>query len=252
MTLKRLERAPLLHHSVQQALKEYVVHSDLRPGDPLPSEGELARQMGVSRTSVREAVKGLETLGILESRRGIGVFVREFSFDPLVEALPYGLMADTRSIAELLDVRCTLEVALVDRAIALRTPEQVAELRATLERFRAQAEQREPLGVEDRAFHQQLFMNLENRVLVGLIDVFWRSYARAAEHIDLVNVDPMATYRDHVAVFDAFVAGDADATRQTLDHHYDGIRELLAARGGGAQDEPERSTPNASPIPSPR
>jgi DNA-binding FadR family transcriptional regulator len=251
VTLKRLERAPLLHHTVQEALKEYVVRSGLKSGDALPSEAELARQLGVSRTSVREAVKALETIGILESRRGSGVFVGEFSFDPLVESLPYGLMGDTRSIAELLDVRCTLEVALVDRAIALRSPEQVEALRGTLARFRALAERREPLGTEDRAFHQQLFMNLENRVLVGLIDVFWRSYTRAAQHIDLVNVDPMATYRDHVAVFDAFVAGDADATRRTLDHHYHGIRELLAARGGGAQDEPTRSTSTASPEPRP-
>jgi len=251
LTLKRLERAPLLHHSVQEALKEYVVLRGLKSGDPLPSEAELARQLGVSRTSVREAVKALETIGILESRRGSGVFVGEFSFDPLVESLPYGLMGDTGSIAELLDVRCTLEVALVDRAIALRSPEQVEALRGTLERFRALAERGEPLGIEDRAFHQQLFLNLENRVLVGLIDVFWRSYTRAAQHIDLVNVDPMATYHDHVAVFDAFVAGDADATRHTLDHHYYGIRELLAARRGGTQDEPTRSTSTASPEPRP-
>ena len=234
MTLKRLERAPLLHQSVQEALKDYVVRTGLRPGDPLPSEGELARQLGVSRNSVREAVKGLETLGLLTSRRGSGVFVGAFSLDPLVEALPYGLMADTAAIAELLDVRCTLEVALVDRAIALRTPEQLATLRATLTRFEALAQAGEPLGIEDRAFHQQLFMNLENRVLVGLIDVFWRSYARAAQHIDLVNVDPIATHRDHVAIFDAFVSGDADATRRTLDHHYHGIRALLATRRGGA------------------
>lgn len=233
MTLKRLERAPLLHHSVQEALKEYVAENDFKPGDALPSEAELGRRLGVSRSSVREAVKALETIGILESRRGSGVFVAEFSFDPLVESLPYGLMADSRSIAELLDVRCTLEVALVDRAIAVRTPGQEAQLRETLDRFRALAEVGAPLGVEDRRFHQLMFMNLDNRVLIGLIDVFWRSYTRASQRIDLENADPMSTYRDHVAVFEAFVAGDAAATRRTLDHHYHGIRRLLAAQGGG-------------------
>jgi len=232
-TLKPLQRAPLLHQSVQEALKQYVVQNGFKAGDPLPSETELARQLGVSRTSVREAVKALETIGILESRRGSGVYVGSFSFDPLVEALPYGLMPDSGAIAELLDVRCTLEVALVERAIARRSPEQLAALRENLERFRARAEAGGPLDAEDREFHQLLAMNLGNRVLSGLIDVFWRSYHEATRHIDLVNTAPLDTYLDHVAVFDAFASGDVEATKATLDRHYDGIRSLLDRQRGG-------------------
>jgi DNA-binding FadR family transcriptional regulator len=234
-SLTPLKRAPLLHHSVQEALKDYVVQNGFKSGDALPAEAELARQLGVSRTSVREAVKALETIGILESRRGSGVYVGSFSFDPLVESLPYGLMADTGAIAELLDVRCTLEVALVERAIARRTPEQLDALRANLERFRIVAEGGEALDAVDREFHQLLAMNLGNRVLSGLIDVFWRSYHRATQRIDLVNTAPVDTYRDHVAVFDAFASGDAEATKATLDRHYDGIRSLLDRQKGGAE-----------------
>jgi DNA-binding FadR family transcriptional regulator len=234
MTLRRLERAPLLHHSVQDALKAYVSENGLRPGDPLPAEAELARQLGVSRSSVREAVKALETIGIFESRRGSGLFVGNFSFDPLVESLPYGLMVDTMAISDLLDVRCTLELALVERTIARRTPEQLAELQGVLERFKAAAEAGGPLDVPDRAFHQHLAENLGNRVLMGLIDVFWRTYHRASQRIDLVNSAPMDTYHDHVAIFNAFVAGDVEATKATIDRHYDGIRTLLAGRGRGA------------------
>lgn len=233
-SLSPLKRAPLLHHSVQAALKDFVVQNGFKPGDALPSEGELARQLGVSRTSVREAVKALETIGILESRRGSGVYVGSFSFDPLVEALPYGLMPDTHAIVELLDVRCTLEVALVERAIAHRTPDQLTALRDNLDRFQARAEAGEPLDVEDREFHQLLVVNLGNRVLTGLIDVFWRTYHRATQHIDLVNTAPLDTYRDHVAVFEAFEAGDVEAAKATLDRHYDGIRSLLDRQTGGA------------------
>jgi len=234
MTLRRLKRAPLLHHSVQDALKAYVTENGLRPGDPLPAESELARQLGVSRSSVREAVKALETIGIFESRRGSGLFVGTFSFDPLVESLPYGLMVDTLAIADLLDVRCTLELALAERAIARRTPEQLVALQGVLGRFEAAAAAGGPLDGPDRAFHQHLAENLGNRVLMGLIDVFWRTYHHASQRIDLVNVAPMNTYRDHVAIFDAFVAGDIQVTKATIDHHYNGIRTLLAERGRGA------------------
>jgi len=233
-TLKRLQRAPLLHHTVQDALKDYVVRNGFKPGDALPSESELGRQLGVSRTSVREAVKALETIGILESRRGSGVYVGNFSFDPLVESLPYGLMLDTHSIAELLDVRCTLEVALVERAIARRSADQLDELATNLERFRLAAEAGGPLDGPDREFHQLLVGNLGNRVLESLIDVFWRTYHRASQQIDLVNATPLDTYRDHVAIYEAFRAGDVAATKATIDRHYDGIRTLLAQLEGRA------------------
>ncbi len=234
-TLKRLERAPLLHHSVQEALKEYVVRSGFKPGDALPSESELGRQLGVSRTSVREAVKALETLGILESRRGSGIYVGAFSFDTLLETLPYGLMIDSEAMEELLDVRCTLEVALAERIIERRTDDQLTDLRANLDRFAAAAEAGGPLDGPDREFHRLLARNLDNRVLIGLIDVFWRTYHRAAQSIDLVNVDPVATYRDHVAIFEAIASGDVAAAKVTIDRHFDGIRTLLAQQGGGGQ-----------------
>jgi DNA-binding FadR family transcriptional regulator len=233
MTLRRLERAPLLHQSVQDALKQYIVERRLRPGDPLPAEAEFARRLGVSRSSVREAVKALETIGIVESRRGSGVYVAAFSFDPLLESLPYGLMIDSQAIADLLDLRCTLEVALAERAIARRTPDQLADLEATLREFRSAAEAGASLEEADRQFHQVLARNLGNRVLVSLIDIFWRSFQRAAQSINLVNVDPLATYRDHVAIFESFAAGDVAATKVDIDRHFDGIRRLLRQQEGG-------------------
>src|SRR5215471_3539788 len=78
--LKALKRTPLLHQ-IQEEIKGYVIRNNLRPGDPLPSEGDLARQLGIGRNSVREAVKSLEVLGILEARAGSGLFVKSFSFD---------------------------------------------------------------------------------------------------------------------------------------------------------------------------
>ncbi|SUW30856.1 GntR family transcriptional regulator [Brucella abortus] len=74
--IKPLKRAPLLHVSVQESLRAYIEDNGLQAGAPLPPEGELAARLGVSRNSVREAIKALESVGVLESRRGIGVFVK--------------------------------------------------------------------------------------------------------------------------------------------------------------------------------
>ena len=70
-TLRRLERRPLFSQSVQEKIKSYVIENGLRPGDPLPSEADFAQQLGVSRNSVREAAKSLQTLGYIEARVGV-------------------------------------------------------------------------------------------------------------------------------------------------------------------------------------
>ena len=75
--MQTLERSPSVFDAVQDALKTHIVEHGLRPGDMLEPEGRIAERLGVSRVTVREAVKALSSLGILESRRGSGVFVRE-------------------------------------------------------------------------------------------------------------------------------------------------------------------------------
>ena len=124
-SIKPLKRAPLLHVSVQESLRAYIEDNRLDPGAPLPPEGELASQLGVSRNSVREGIKALESVGVLESRRGIGVFVKAFSFEPLLENLAYGLGGALKQIEEVISIRRTLEVGLIDRTLALIGPDDI-------------------------------------------------------------------------------------------------------------------------------
>jgi len=118
-SMKPLTRAPLLHVSVQESLRAYVHDNGLAPGTLLPAEGELAAQLGVSRNSLREGIKALESLGILETRRGIGVFVKAFSFEPLLANLAYGLGGALREVEEVLEIRRVLEVGLIGKTIEL-------------------------------------------------------------------------------------------------------------------------------------
>jgi len=87
--------------TIQDKIKKYITDKRLNPGDLLPPEGLLAENLGVSRGSVREAVKSLESLGIVESRRGDGVRVREFNFDSVFDFLSYGLVFQPSRAAEI-------------------------------------------------------------------------------------------------------------------------------------------------------
>src|SRR6266567_958567 len=102
--LKSLGRKKLLYQAVQEEIKSYILKHRLVPGDAIPTEHELAQQLDISRNSVREAVKSLEALGILESRAGSGLYVRSFSFDSILNNLPYGLLFDLKVLMDLVEV----------------------------------------------------------------------------------------------------------------------------------------------------
>lgn len=225
--LRRLDRSPSLRQSVQESIMDYVVHGGLQPGDPLKPETELARELGVSRNSVREAVKGLESVGVLETRRGTGLFLREFSFDSLVDNLPYGLMSDVQDLAELLEIRRILETGMIDAVAKHRTEEQVQQLKQVLDDMRSRAEMGQSFPQEDREFHRLLFSQVGNKTLLKLLDVFWLGFKKAAEHVNLIDEDPLRTYRSHAEIVESLIAEDSEGARTALDRHYMWVTERL-------------------------
>lgn len=226
--IKPLKRAPLLHVSVQESLRAYIEDNHLAPGAPLPPEAELAGQLGVSRNSVREGIKALESVGVLETRRGIGVFVKAFSFEPLLENLAYGLGGALKQIEEVIAIRRTLEVGLIGQTLAQIGDEDIRELREVCDRMRLRAERGESFPDEDRRFHELLFQCQGNEVLLRLLEVFWLAFYKASDFVSLDNADPMQTWRDHAAIVDAVEARDLVAVRERLDTHYDGITRVIA------------------------
>ncbi len=225
--IQPLQRPPSLHHTVQEAIKAYIIDNRLRAGDPLPSEHELGRQLAVSRNLIREAIRGLESLGVVEIRRGSGRDVGEFSFEPLLDNLQYGLMFELQELKELLTIRRVLETGMIAEAIERKTPEQVAHLQAILEQMRLRAEQGESFPEEDRRFHQCLFENLDNRTLLRILDAFWLTLHKALPHTDIQDRDPRFTYQLHVPIVEAFARGAVEETRIALDKHHIGIETRL-------------------------
>jgi len=225
--IKPLSRPPLLHVTVQESLRSYIEENKLKAGDALPPESYLAQQLRVSRNSVREAIKALESIGILETRRGIGVFVKEFSFQPLLDNLAYGLGDSLRDVEELRELRRVLEVGLIHKTIEMIGEEDLAALRQTTERMRQRAERNESFAEEDEQFHRLLFRCQNNRMLTGLIEIFWHAFYKASNFANLANSNPLSTWRDHHEIVEAVAARDVERARKRLDEHYEGILQVI-------------------------
>lgn len=226
--IQKLERSPLLFVSVQKSLKEYIVTNKLPPGSPLPSESELAKLLGVGRNSLREAVKALETIGVLETRRGQGIFVSEFSLESLLENMPFDMARSIKNVSEVLELRRILEVNLIRRVAGKISRADIAELKTLLEEMLEKAERGEEFSEEDKEFHNVLYKCIGNRLLLRIMDIFWEVFYKTAGLSGLYTNEPVATYRDHVAIVNAIEKGDPEAAQTSLNQHYEGIAKRVS------------------------
>jgi DNA-binding FadR family transcriptional regulator len=223
--------SPLLYRSVQDRIKRYIVEHELQGGDALPPETRLTRELGVSRSSVREAVKALESLGILETRPGRGLYVRPFSLDPILDNLAYSLLFDRDSIVELLDVREQLEVGLLPLAAGALSPAQLELLHGLVRRQREKAERGESPLEEDRFFHRTIMEATGNRLALKLLDVFWVVLLRARDRRLAVDEAPQRTWRNHERILVALEQGDAAGAQRAMADHFTDIEERVRRAG---------------------
>ncbi|MET0703934.1 MAG: FadR/GntR family transcriptional regulator [Mycobacterium sp.] len=215
----------LLSHETGNAIRGFIVDNQLKPGDPLPSEAELAALLDVGKTSVREGLRRLEAHGVVEVRRGRGLFVGTFSFGPLIEQLPYGLQADSVPLRQLLQTRRALEEGLISEVAKVVTEADLARLDELVAQMRARARDGRVPAEVDQAFHQELFAPLGNPFVLQLIDVFWTIFRKAADHIVLDLRRPTA--EDHAAIVDALRSGDRTAMTNAVARHFEDLQRSL-------------------------
>jgi len=226
--MEKLFHRPALNEAVRDYVKRYILENKLNGGDPLPPETRLAQDLGIARSSVREAIKALQSLGIVEVRQGDGLYVREYNFDPILEILNYSLRSDPRRLAELMQIRTWLEAAVIGDAVRLISEADLLELDSIMDAWEARIRTGEPHVELDERFHCILYGALNNLTLLKFIEVFWIAFDNL--HIPIIQAsDPSVELADHRAILEAVKARDALLARQRLVAHFDHLRDRISA-----------------------
>ena len=202
-------------------MKEYIAANELLPGDRLPGESWFAAQLGVGRPLVREAFKGLEAVGVIEARKGVGRFVRAFQADTYLSHFTTQVLIESFSEREIIETRCLLEIAAVRDAVERLTDDDLAEIERLLAEMRESAARGEPNAAGDLGLHRVIMARAENRFIGAMLDAVYAMTVRRgdgdAHSPEKISVD----LAEHEAIAQAALARDGRAARTALIAHFE-------------------------------
>ena len=242
--------------STVAALKELILAEGLGPGDPMPTENELVAELGVSRSSVREAVRTLVALDILEVRHGTGTFVGQLSLRPLVEGMVFrGVLipgVENAMLREIVEVRRAMDESLAPRIIERLAGQDATDLRACVEGMKRSAAAHTPFPHEDREFHLLMAERLGNALYGQLVAAFWDIHMSVAPTLGLSGQREIdETAAAHERLLDAALDGDLEGYLAAVRAHYEPISRVLACVGEERprDGEPTRSESTSASVP---
>jgi GntR family transcriptional repressor for pyruvate dehydrogenase complex len=237
---KGRSRGSSVTHDAIEQIGELIASGEWGPGTRLPREADLAVQLGLSRNSLREAVRALSLARVLEVRQGDGTYVSSLEPGELLEPTTFAThLLHGRTVLELFEVRRMLEPEAAAMA-ALRADDETKEdLRRELERMVAAGDNVEELVEADAAFHEVLGRAPGNAVLRSLLRSLSTRTVRARLWHGIADRMALDKARaEHTSIYEAIVAGDADLARATTLVHIATNEAWLREHLGPADDVP--------------
>jgi GntR family transcriptional repressor for pyruvate dehydrogenase complex len=222
--------APVLKQSLSDRLarriRGLIQTGDYQPGDRLPAIMEMARRFGVGHPTIREALKKLETMGIVEIRHGSGVYVTR-SDDILVLASPDFTGTVTKKLLlDLIQARVPIELQSVACAARNATDAHLLEMRRLLDAARETFSDDDVQHSSNMGFHRQIALASGNTVLAQLVDVLIELFAKE-QRLILGLFSREQDYQEHVSIFEAIERRDEALAVERMRTHLDGVQRAV-------------------------
>jgi len=206
---------------------ERLILKKLQPGDKLPSERELAEMLGVSRSSIRDAIRSLELVGLVEPRQGAGTIVRELSAESLVNPFANALKHQQELVAELLDFRKMVEPPLASRAATHAAPDEISEMEEILQRQAGKLSRGELAIAEDSEFHYGIALASGNTVVLKVLDILMDLLRDTRERSLQVVGRQEKSLAGHRRILAAIKRRDAEGAKAAMRRHIEDVEEIV-------------------------
>lgn len=210
-------------------IKEMILSGRLRPGDRLPSERDLGAQLGISRPTVRESIRSLVALNILEARQGDGTYVGSLKVEALVEPLRFALLLGHGALQEFFEARLVLEPALAAMAANRITDEQIRDLNACLEAAHERRNDPDEFARLDVELHHLISRAGGNRFLVRQLESLQAIGVESRTLTVRLPLVAEAALESHAAIVRAICARDPEAARREMRVHIEAVAKAAAA-----------------------
>jgi GntR family transcriptional repressor for pyruvate dehydrogenase complex len=206
---------------------ERLILKKLKPGDKLPSERELAELLQVSRSSIRDAIRSLELMGLVEPRQGTGTIVRETSAGAKISPFGNALERKREQVTELLDFRKMLEPPLAARAATHASVEEISEMEEILKRQEEKQNQGDAAIAEDAEFHYSIALASGNSVVLKVIDTLMDLLRDTRERSLQVEGRSQKSLAGHRRILGAIKRHDAEAAKAAMRRHIEDVEEIV-------------------------
>ena len=223
---------------VFETLHQWIVAGHFKPGDVLPSQDELARQLKISRNTLREAIFRLSALGLVQSKQGVGTVVQPTTPSNYIRSLPTHLKLDKITVTEFVEARLFTERAIVRLVVERAADEELKRLKAILDRqlIAMDSMRFEEFNNLDLEFHMELGRACGNSVMLKFFESIWELLNQFTSKSIKVPGNMQAAYKTHVKIFEFIKERNAELAEMEMEDHIRSItRRTLDYLGPDAE-----------------
>mgnify|MGYP000932180952 FL=1 len=223
--------SPLKGKKVSDVIVDYmmkqIASGELKAGDRLPPQPELAARLGVSRTALREAVRSLSLMGLLSVNQGDGTFVAQVVPGLFVQPLSFMMLMGDMHILEVVEARAIIEAKTAALCAARATDEELNVLKAIAKNMMCNLDSLERYSQLDLDFHVQIARGTHNSVLVAVIEAIQTPLLGQVERVQGLPGAAERAMDYHMRILDALMRHDAGAATESMREHLDDVKRAV-------------------------
>ncbi len=216
-----------LSDGLAERIRQLIQSGGFKSGDRLPSIADMARRFGVGHPTLREALKKLETLGIVTIRHGSGVYVGKDDNSLLISNPVFTGSFTRKLLVDLIEARTPIEVTAVRLAAKSATPDNLRQMKSLLTQANENLGDDAVLTRLNMAFHREIAAASGNQVLGQVVEVLTNVFQEEQRAILSIYGSRQKDHAEHVQIYDAIAERDVKLATQRMQAHLDGVQDVL-------------------------